>query len=467
MSPHEMEIVNALRLAIAEKIGHDRFELWLRGAQLDVLGQNIRIAIGSEFTLGWLRNNLRSEIEDACASVIGAECAVEFRHDPSLASQATKPKADSTEAKPDPQSPAVKIAAQVATPSNAEISTRKKFAKLSTFVPGRTNRVSISSAEMVAENPGSVSPLFLYGPTGVGKSHLAQGIWSSMRRSPERLRTVYLSAEQFTTYFIQALNGSGLPSFRRRYRHVDLLIVEDIQFFAGKRATLTELQHTIDSVLREGKQLVLTADRSPADLVNLGPEMVNRLSGGLVVRVELPDLEARGEIIRRAARERGLMVPEDVVGLIAERMPGDVRQLNGALNRLQVTSHAWRKPISMEMAANALEDVFRSSVRVVRLEDIEKAVCNVFEVTPSNLRSSSKTRKVSHPRMLAMFLARKYTRAGLTEIGSYFGRRSHATVVSATKKVELWKTKGSSVRLTDHECPVEEALRQVERRMLG
>jgi chromosomal replication initiator protein len=278
---------------------------------------------------------------------------------------------------------------------------------------------------------------------------------------------VYLSAEQFTTYFIQALNGSGLPSFRRRYRHVDLLIVEDIQFFAGKRATLTELQHTIDSVLREGKQLVLTADRSPADLVNLGPEMVNRLSGGLVVRVELPDLEARGEIIRRAARERGLMVPEDVVGLIAERMPGDVRQLNGALNRLQVTSHAWRKPISMEMAANALEDVFRSSVRVVRLEDIEKAVCNVFEVTPSNLRSSSKTRKVSHPRMLAMFLARKYTRAGLTEIGSYFGRRSHATVVSATKKVELWKTKGSSVRLTDHECPVEEALRQVERRMLG
>ncbi len=153
--------------------------------------------------------------------------------------------------------------------------------------------------------------------------------------------------------------------------------------------------------------------------------------------------------------------------MIADHLVGDVRQLLGAINRLHATSRAWQKPIDLGLAETALEDVFHSSVRVVRLADIERAVCGVFEVSPSNLKSASKSRRVSHPRMLAMWLARKYTRAGLSEIGEYFGRRSHATVISAAKKVDTWVNKGEQLRFSDHECAVSEAIRQVERKMLG
>ncbi len=314
---HGTEIVHALRLAIAERIGNDRFELWFRGAQLGVEGHTVRIATGTQFKLGWLRANLRQDIEAACQAVLGELAVVEFRVDatcqpaPQIATTAPAPINGATsmsDAKPP------KLDGQPSASSNPQPRSRRKFAHLESFVAGQTNRVARSSAEMVVSNPGTVSPLFLYGGTGVGKTHLAQGIWTAVRRSPETTRTVYLSAEQFTTYFLQALNGSGLPTFRRRYRHVDLLVIDDIQFFAGKRATIVELQHTIDAVSREGGQLVLTADCSPADLGCLGNEMTNRLTGGLVVRMEAPDREARRESCNE--HRLGKLVPYPRMSLI-------------------------------------------------------------------------------------------------------------------------------------------------------
>ena len=256
------------------------------------------------------------------------------------------------------------------------------------------------------------------------------------------LAAVYLSAEEFTTGFLEALRGGGLPSFRRKYRGVELLIIDDLQFFAGKRATLVELLYTVDTLLRSGGQLVFAADRSPAELVDLGPELVTRLESGMVCRIDPPDYETRLGII--AACHGGLICrcrptsPE----FVASRLTNHARELSGALCRLQATSRALGQPITLALAQEALSEMIRTSRRVVRLADIERAVCRTFGIEESVLHSERTAKSVTHPRMLAMWLARKHTRNALAEIGQFFGRRSHSTVISAQKRVERWLAEG-------------------------
>ena len=188
------------------------------------------------------------------------------------------------------------IARRIAAPRASGLE-KRRFASLDTFVAGDGNRLAVTSAEMVVRQPGQHTPLLFYGPTSVGKTHLLEGIWTAARRSHQRLTVVYLSAEQFTSHFLEALRGSGLPSFRRKYRGVGLLMIDDLQFFVGKRATQVELLHTIDTFLREGRQLVFAADRSPAELAELGPELTTRLTSGLVCRIEPPDYATRLGIV--------------------------------------------------------------------------------------------------------------------------------------------------------------------------
>jgi chromosomal replication initiator protein len=276
---------------------------------------------------------------------------------------------------------------------------------------------------------------------------------------------VYLSAEQFTSHFLEALRGSGLPSFRRKYRGVGLLIIDDLQFFVGKRATQVELLHTVDTLMRDRRQLVFAADRSPAELAELGPELTTRLASGMVCRVEVPDYATRLGIVAQLARRMKLQVPAEVQEFVASRLTNHARELSGALCRLQATSEALGKPITLAMAEEALREMIHDSTRMVRLGDIEKAVCQVFGLEPQSLQADDKSKSVSHPRMLAMWLARKHTRAALSEIGRYFGRRSHSTVVSAQKRVDRWVACGSSIDLAERAWTVDEAIRHVERHL--
>jgi chromosomal replication initiator protein len=330
---------------------------------------------------------------------------------------------------------------------------------------GDANRIAYSGVQAVVERPGRITPLFLYGPSGTGKSHLLEGIASVARRERGLRRVVLLSAEEFTSSFLDALRGGGLPSFRRKYRDVEMLLIDDLQFFSGKSATIIEVQYTVDSLLRAGRQLVLAADRSPSELGSLGGELIGRISGGLVCGIEPADEATRLGIARREAARHGVRLPEEVLQLIAARVSGDARLIAGALNRLVAASEALRRPIDQGLAETSLGDFFRMTRRVVQLDDIETAVCDVFGIDNSLLQSGRKNKGLSQPRMLAMWLARKYTRAAFAEIGQYFGRRAHSTVISAQRQVESWVADGRRIQLGGGDCDVRDAIRRVESRL--
>ncbi len=449
----DMEIVSTLTDSLVRRVGRERYDLWLSGdTSLLLDGGKLVVEAASRFKLDWLRNQFASVLKEVAREVLG-DTPIEYRVNPTISA-------------PEPQKAAPEAAAQKKSEEPAKPKRKgRRFSNFRQFVVSDANKVAMASAQMVVSQLGEVSPLLIYGPAGTGKTHLLEAIWSSARRKDARCRVVYLSAEQFTSYFLEGLRGSGLPNFRRKYRGVDLLIVDDLQFLIGKQATITELQHTIDTLQREGKQLVFASSRPPAELSDLGPELVTRLTGGLVCGLRRPDLKARREILRRLCTEHNFSLPPEVIELIANQLAGDARQLAGALHRLRATHSVTGEPITRGVAAEALGEMFLAASRAVELADIERAVCDVFGIAPQSLQSDRKTKSVSHPRMLAMWLARKHTPAALSEIGQYFGRRSHTTVISAQKKVGNWMSDGSPLKLLGRDWNVEDAIRQVETRL--
>jgi chromosomal replication initiator protein len=275
-----------------------------------------------------------------------------------------------------------------------------------------------------------------------------------------------LTAEQFTAEFLGALDRRVLPGFRHKYRSIDVLMVDDIQFLIGKKATLDELLYTIDTLHERGRQVVLTCDRSPGDLKSASDELVARISGGLAIPLSPPDYATRVGLVRQFASRLQIAgvggFDEEIVAIIATQVAGSARQLQGAINRLVVTSQAHGQPVTASLARATTTEFVQQNTPAVRLADIQRAVCQVFGVEASSLKSQRKSRSVAEPRMLAMWLARKYTRAALGEIGEYFGRRSHSTVISAQRKIEGLVSKGGEINVADRACHVEEAIRQVE-----
>jgi chromosomal replication initiator protein len=472
----EMDVVSALQQGLAASIGRERFDLWFGSTvQLERVGDMIVISAPDQFTLERIRRQFGRELHKTAAVVASGSLRLEFRvesREPLEEPQSPQPAESSTAISvPAANSVAVfkhqEAGLKSAMPPGVPDYNRaaRKFARFESFVVGASNKIAATAAQSVAERLGSLSPLFLYGPSGTGKTHLLEAIWSFSRAGQRMTRSLFLSAEQFTSFFLEALQGAGLPSFRRKVRDVDLLLIDDIHFFAGKRATLVEFQHTLDSLLRQGRQLVVASDRSPAELTCLGPELANRLTGGLVCGLDLADFETRRGIARQLILRSGVKLPEDVSDLIALETNGDARQIQGALHRLRATSMALDQPITVELARGSLSDLFAAAKRLVRLPDIERAVCEVFDLEPKSLRDSGKGKAVSQPRMLAMWLARKYTRMAFSEISEFFGRRSHTTVISAENKVNRWVADKAKLQLGGHSWTADEAIRRLENKI--
>jgi chromosomal replication initiator protein len=489
----DKDVVAALLANLADKVGHERLDLWL-GAQsrLTLDRDALLVELPSRFAQDWVRSHFRREMEAAAGEVIGRPVKLEFRVDAGLAvngrtacdphqpivngghgHNGTAPFTAVVElpAENRPSLPNAIVdgcpSAGRSTTSDRLLGLRRPFAALDGFVVGESNQLAFAAAQTAAGQPGRYSPLLIYGPTGVGKTHLLEGIWTAAHRRDPRIKAVYLTAEQFTTHYVEALKGKGLPLFRQKHRGVDLFLLDDVHFFDGRSATATmgELLVTVDALLRKGSQLVLTADRPPAALRELNSQFVGRLVAGMSCEINRPEFQTRLGILRTFATRIGLELADDVAEFIATHLTSHARELSGALNRLDAASRIARQPITRAMAEEALVDLIRHNAPAVRLADIDKAVCNVFGLQSETLQSNRRAKTVSQPRMLAMWLARKHTSAALTEIGQHFGRRSHSTVISAQKAVSNLVAQQGKIEMPGKSCGIEDAIRRVEEQL--
>jgi chromosomal replication initiator protein len=469
--------VAALSTQLNQHLGAQRYELWFNNqARLCIDGDCLTIRAARPFVRDWLRKNLASDIRSCWEAVAGRAGTVEFDLDEALAHSTPKSgKCESSTAGTttprDGEAPAKPEKAQhsaPASPSPSRKSTRtestspRKVEELATFVVGPGNEYACHAAEMTARGRHQASLLVFCGATGIGKTHLLRAIVRDYRRNHPRAAAVYLSAEQFTTGFVDAVRGSGLPSFRQKCRGARLLAIDDLQFFAGKARTLEELLHTLDSMTPDGRQVVFASDRPLGELRGLGQELLSRLSAGLICEITPADFATRLGILRQLCKELGLAADESVLTLIAQNITEGARELKGALLRIKAMSDAFDEPISHELTTRALADLARHSARPVKLADVQKAVCDEFGIDPSQLRSERKGRSLSEPRMIAMWLARKYTKAPWSEIGEYFGRRSHSTVISAHRRVEKLISSQAQIGVANRSRNVEDAIRRLE-----
>lgn len=318
-----------------------------------------------------------------------------------------------------------------------------RLASLDTFVEGFSNQLARKIADVAILQPGAMNPIFIGGPTSVGKTHLLEGICERYGRYPSRKPALYMTAEQFTTAFIQSLHG-GVGSFRDRFRNISLLAIDDLHFLEGKTTTQVELLSVVDMLRQRNVQLVFSANRPLAELTKLSGELTTRVQGGFVCQIGPPEREMLSQILRQMALERRIALSDEVCRFVVSRFTTHARQLSGALNRLYVAHLTTGAPIDVPFAQEALADLIASNVRAVKLEDVERVVQETFGLDDEELKSKSRSKRCADPRALAMWLARKHTRSALAEIGAYFGGRRHSAVLSAQKKVDqLLKTNGS------------------------
>ena len=313
------------------------------------------------------------------------------------------------------------------------------------FVEGRSNQLGRAAAWQAAQKPGdrAHNPLLLYGGTGLGKTHLMFAAGNEMRRQNPNARVLYLRSEQFFSAMTKALIEKSMDQFKRRFQQVDALLIDDIQFFAGKDRTQEEFFHTFNALFEGKQQIILSCDRYPKEVENLEPRLMSRLGWGLSVAIEPPDFETRAAILLAKAESKGMALPDDVAFLIARRMRSNVRDLEGALNTLSARATFTGRGITTDFAQEALRDLLTVQERAVSMPNILKTVADYYQLRQSDLLSKKRTRSLARPRQTAMALAKELTEHSLPEIGDFFGGRDHTTVLHACRLVrELIATDG-------------------------
>jgi chromosomal replication initiator protein len=312
------------------------------------------------------------------------------------------------------------------------------------FVEGKSNQLGKAAAIQVATNPGrAYNPLLLYGGTGLGKTHLMHAAGNLIRENNPRTKVMYLRSEQFVSAMIDALRNKNMDEFKRRFREVDALLIDDIQFFAGKNTTQEEFFHTFNALFDGKQQIILTCDRYPKEVENLEPRLKSRLGWGLSVAIEPPDFETRAAILLSKAQAKGMNLPEDVALLVAKRMRSNVRDLEGALNTLAARANFLGRAITLEFAQETLRDLLTVHAQSITVPNIQKTVADFYQLRLQDLLSKRRSRSLARPRQVAMALSKELTEHSLPEIGEAFGGRDHTTVLHACRTIrDLTETDG-------------------------
>lgn len=305
------------------------------------------------------------------------------------------------------------------------------------FVVGKSNQLGLAAATQVAENPGgSYNPLFIYGGVGLGKTHLMHAVGNALCQRKPGAKVVYLHSERFVADMVKALQLNAINDFKRFYRSVDALLIDDIQFFAGKERSQEEFFHTFNALLEGGQQIIVTCDRYPKEIDGLEERLKSRFGWGLTVAIEPPELETRVAILKRKADQVGVNLPNDAAFFIGQRIRSNVRELEGALKRVIANAQFTGREISVELVREALKDLLALQDRLVSIDNIQRMVAEYYKIKVSDLHSKRRSRSVARPRQVAMYLAKDLTHHSLPEIGEVFGGRDHTTVLHACRKIK-------------------------------
>jgi len=306
-----------------------------------------------------------------------------------------------------------------------------------TFVVGDNNRFAHAAALAVAESPATAyNPLFLYGGVGLGKTHLMHSIGNEILRKNPSMKILYVTSETFTNEFINALKDNSMEKFRQKYRSIDVLLIDDIQFIAGKERLQEEFFHTFNTLRENGKQIVLSSDRPPRDIPLLEDRLKSRFEWGIIADVSMADYETRLAILRKKTDEKHVIIDDDILKNIAAKIDSNIRELEGVFNKLVAQASLTHTPITHEMAEKAINDMIRQKDSVISIEYIQNCVCKYFNITEKDLKSSQRSNDITYPRQIGMYLCRILTNESFPKIGDLFGKRDHTTVMHAFKKIE-------------------------------
>jgi chromosomal replication initiator protein len=495
--------------AIAQRVGQQRFHVWFNNStRLDLKQDSLEIAVPNDFISEWIGKNFTRPIQEAAHEVLGGPLAVRFQVMPQLfetrdqgdqgdngeprqnaaaaavaaevhpgsVSRRSRPAAlpmidgsptvrptrsvaavsQPVRAIPPTLNPAGRppILREIPAPNQSlpnsnggPLSMRPRLRHdMDTFVVGPSNHMAFNAALYVAEFPGvQYNPLFIHGNCGLGKTHLLQGICKKFIDFHPTKRWIYLTGEEFTNEFLSALRNNKLDIFRRKMRDLDLLVIDDVHFLAGKKATQEEFLHTFNAIEAMGRQVVMASDNHPKMIEAFGESLINRFVSGMVVRIDPPNFATRCEILRSISLRGGLHLPEEVICWVARRVTQNVRELEGAVTRIAAHVQLTGRPADAALAQDALGDLDRQLVAPVRPENILQAICNYFGLEHKDLMSGRRQRTISLARSVAMFLIRKTAKLSFPEIGVRMGKRNHSTVISACRRIE--KAAGKNERL--------------------
>lgn len=486
-TPTGSDPATAARSVLQQYISPEMFEMWFsQTGRLAVAEGQLVVAASTAFEAKRLQQGFGTALRQTATRVLGSPAAwivqiaperldsaqtsvssANGRDDqnagsPAACSNPAIPRSEQTRAVESPERQPQGQTQGTSEPDAVPATPRFRLADLC-FAP--ESEMLQTAIQQVLRAPGRFSPLFVHGPTGSGKTHLAESIAAEFRRTVRNARAICISSEQFTNSFIECVRGSGLPLFRRKFRDLDLLVVDDVQFLGGKKATLGEFQYTIDHLARAGKQIVLTCDRSPQEVAETLGDFSSRMTAGLVCQIAWLDQHGREQVVQRMAQERGLTLEPEAVEWIASRIQGDARRLSGAVNRVAAATLLNGLRANRDQAARAISDLPDATGRFTSLVAIEKTVCECMGVSSQDIRSSRRSKRISSARMLAMWLSRRFTPNALSEIGDHFGGRSHSTVVAAQHRIDELMASGEKIEFTGQICSLQEAIHGLQRRL--
>lgn len=422
---------NQLLIALKEKTSSQIFDTWFKNLKLLENNEaSLKISVPNSFTADWLTTNYKNIIQETLIEILGYKKEIFFSVE---------------DIKNSPDETALAVESEKITCSEE----RGSSFTFENFVVGSGNQFAHAACLAVADNPGrTYNPLFIYGGVGLGKTHLMKAIVQSCLRKNPRLTICYDTAESFTNEMINSIRYEKMPFFRKKYRSIDVLLIDDIQFIAGKERTQEEFFHTFNSLFEIKKQIILSSDKKPQDIDDLEERLISRFQWGLIADIQPPDTETKVAILKKKALTKKIHLSNEVAFLLANSVKSNVRDLEGLLNRLDAYASFYKCPITLEFTQDVLKDFIKVENKEPTPEEIQKIVSKYFNIRVSDLKGKKKNNAVVFPRQIAMYLIRKKTSFSFPEIGDFFGGKDHSTVIHSIKKIEALYKEDNQIKNT-------------------